>query len=114
MKSEARITLAGTRVVLVLPDGRFADFPWQAAEQIGKALIEKAKTAEELESAHRVARDEAEARLIGLPFGLARTRKVSDEATRILKTDDKLRRYYPDGPKRGVVGTPGVYHKRED
>ena len=110
MKKAAVVRQEGNRVLLFF-EGRMADLPWQAAIQLGRALMAQGRAAEEWEKHEQVARDDAILLRAGLGgmLGLSHNPHVRKEAEQLAVHDRDLRRYMPGGVKSEEhVGTPIV------
>lgn len=97
-------------MVLFLGNGRLLfDVPAEAAHQIWAATTGKAREAEELANAEKVALDAAILHRSGAPFGVAHAPVIRKEAAKLAQHDEKLRRYMKDGIKSAeVVPAPTV------
>lgn len=111
LAKKATVRQDGERVILILGDTA-AEMPWEAAEAIGKALIAKARLAEELAKADAVALDSAillRAGFGNLGIGLAKDSRVRKEAIKLADGDRNLRRYMPGGIKsKEEFGSPTI------
>lgn len=106
--SSLRVLQEGTRVV-VLKDGALAaDLTWEAALEVGKALVSVGKKAEEWAKALEIARDAAILLRAGVPVGLTNHPAIRKEAKHIAETDDALRRYMPGIKSQEMFGTPAI------
>lgn len=104
----ARVRQNGQRVQLVI-DGRVTEMPWQAALDIARALLAKARLAEAEAAADRIIADSALLHRAGAPFGLAPTPRHLRAAVQAAAWDRSLRRYLPGGVRSAaVVGAPAI------
>jgi hypothetical protein len=96
--------------VLVIEDGKaILDLPYPAALDLARALHIKAKAAEELSQADRIAFDQAIILRRGLRFGLTNHPDIQAEAGKEAAWNRDLRRALPGGIKsQEQVGTPAV------
>ena len=96
--------------VLLLADGKlFADMPWQAADDLARALRSVARTAEEWDQAERIALDQALLLRTGAPIGFTDNPRILAEAEKQAAHDRDLRRYLPGGIKsQAAMGRPAV------
>jgi hypothetical protein len=102
------------RTVLVIKNGRaILRIPWDAAEMLGKALIVKAREAEELVEAESIIADQAILTRLGVPVGLTSNRAMQKAAANEAAWNTDLRRYIPPGRAGGIAsqeifGTPAI------
>lgn len=110
---EAVVRQEGTRV-LVMVDGRVVlDLPWQAADQLAKAVRAKARQAEELAKAEDIVMDAAVLLRSGAPFGISSHPKILDEAKKEAAFNTTLRRAMPGGIRSTTqYGLPAVEVKK--
>lgn len=97
--------------VLLLVDGRLvgAPLPWDAALEIGRAIIEKARAAEEIAKVSGVISDQALLLRSGAPFGFTSHPAIQAEAAKEAQSNPKLRRALPGGIKsQEQLGKPTV------
>jgi hypothetical protein len=108
MTSVARVRQEGAEVLLVI-DGHGSVLPWDAAIELGRALMEQGHRAEEIAKATQVIEDQALLTRIGAPFGVAVHPDIVNEAAKEAVNSTKLRRYLPGGVKStSMVHAPGV------
>lgn len=99
----------GEKVLLLSGGILIAEMPWEAADQLARALTAKARQAEELQKAEQIAFDQAVLMRGGFPIGLTRHKAIMSEAIKEAFWNTQLRRYMPDGVKsREAVGTPTI------
>lgn len=109
MISEVTARDGGDVVVVVTPDGKAHELPWQVADELAKALRAQARRVEEREHAERLALDAAIVFRAGAPFGLTSHPKIQAEAVKLALGDRSLRRYMPGGVRsRVMLGAPSV------
>ena len=106
----------GPRVVLIVRAGlseTALEMPWNVADDLVRALREKARDAEELAKAEGIAFDQALLLRTGAPFGFSSREDIQREAAKEAAWNSDLRRYLPGGV-RGTrqMGRPNVYHGR--
>jgi hypothetical protein len=96
--------------VLIIEDGKAILYlPYQAALELARAIYIKAKQAEELAQADRIAFDQAIILRRGLRFGLTNRPDIQDEARKEAAWNTTLRRALPGGIRsQEQVGTPAV------
>lgn len=95
--------------VLLRIGGRTYQMPWEAADQIARALQGKARDAEEQAKAPQIAMDAAILLRAGVPIGLSSDARIRDEAGKLAAWDSELRRYMPGGVKsEEMLGRPSV------
>lgn len=106
--SNARIRQVADRVHLEL-NGKLVDLPWDAALELARGLIAKARLAESHAQAERIIYDSAILLRAGAPVGLAPTRRHLNAAITEAVSHRDLRRWMPGGVRsREAVGTPAV------
>lgn len=99
----------GDMVLIVNRSALAIDMPVATARELWTATAAKAREAEELASAEKVAMDAAILHRSGAPFGVAHAPVIRKEAAKLAQHDDKLRRYMKDGIKSAeVVPAPTV------
>jgi hypothetical protein len=99
----------GDKVLLLSGGLLIAEMPWQAADDLARALTAKARQAEEHVKAERIAFDSAILMRAGVPFSLSNRRDILKEAMKEAAWSTKLRRYMPGGVKsREVFGIPSI------
>lgn len=100
----------GDTVVLILNGKRVCDMPWEAAYQMGKGLIAKARKVEERQKHERVAADNALLLRLGIPLGLTDDKYIIKETKIEAAHNTELRKYIPHVDvgirSKEVVGTP--------
>lgn len=102
------VGMDGPRVLLTI-DGKTESIPWEAADEIARALTVKARQAEEEQKALGIAADNAVLLRVGVPIGLSSRPDILHESAQIAQYDRDLRRYLPGGIKsREVFGTPTI------
>lgn len=110
---EAAVRQEGTRVVVIVDGRAVLDLPWQAAQGMAKAIMAKAKEAEELASAESIAMDSAILLRAGVPLGLTSHPKILDLARKEAVSNRRLRRAMPGGIKsKTQYGRPAVEVKK--
>lgn len=106
--------------VLMAVGGKSYAMPWQKADELARALIIGARSAEEYCKANQIIYDNAILqRSGGLPgVGLSDHPKIKDETVKTALHDRNLRRYLPahknangigDIQTRGAVGAPALH-----
>ena len=109
---EVRVRQEGTRVSLIVDGREVLSGHWRQADELAKALVAKARAAEELEKHEAIAHDHAILMRAGAPFGLTNTPWIRDLAARIAAWDTRLRRFMPGGVRsQEHVGTPTIITK---
>lgn len=109
MLKQITVRQEGPKVLLLSGGILIAEMPWEAADQLAKALLAKARQAEELQKAEQIALDQAVLLRGGFPFGLTRHRAIMSEALKQALWNTQLRRYMPGGVKsQEVFGTPAI------
>jgi len=112
-----KLRLLGVRVdkdrVIILEEGKaILNIPWNMALPLGKALVKRAKTAEEHANALQIIKDQALIQRVGFPIGLTNNPAIQKEAMKEAVNDRDLRRALPGGIKsQSIVGTPTVIKK---
>lgn len=106
----ADIRAEGDRVLLAI-DGRGYAIPWQQAIELGRALIAKAREAEEVASANRIIADQALLTRVGAPFALSNNRLIRGAARTAAQWDSALRRAIKATPRREHVGVPTIHQE---
>jgi hypothetical protein len=96
--------------VLLIHNGRLLmnPLPWEAALEIAKAIMAKAKQAEEWAKRETIATDQAILQRAGANFGITSNPVILKEAIHRSQHDRDLRRYMPSIESKGVVGSPTV------
>lgn len=107
--SSARVSLDGVVVVLTI-DGRSVTLPWEAAVQLGTALLAKGRLAEEVVKAEQITFDQALLLRSGAtPVGLTSHPKIIADAEREAAWNSKLRRSLPGGVRsESKLGIPSI------
>lgn len=107
--TDVQIKQDGLDVVIVHKE-RAIVMPYQAALEVAKAIIFKAKKCEEIALALKIAKDEAILIRAGIPIGLTNHPDIKKEAMQMAQHDSKLRRFMPlKGVQTGEhVGTPSL------
>lgn len=109
MLKQITVRQEGDRVLLLSGGILIAEMPWQAADQLARALTAKARQVEELQKAEAIAFDQAILMRAGVPFGLTNHRAILREAAKEAAWNTKLRRYMPGGVKsQEMFGTPAI------
>ncbi len=95
-------------------DGRTLRMPWSAALDVGKAIIRKARDAEEIAKAEDIIFDQALLIRTGAPLGFSDHPGIQAEAAKEAAWNSDLRRYLPGGVKSAEqFGRPNVTHERK-
>jgi hypothetical protein len=103
-----RVRREGARV-LVIEDGQaILDLPWQAADDLARALTVQARRAEEEARAEQIVGDQALLIRAGAPFGLTNRPDLLAEAAKEAAWNSRLRRYLPGVPSGEQWGTPTI------
>lgn len=106
--SRARIRQVADRVHLEL-DGKLVDLPWDAALELARGILAKARLAESHARADGIIYDSAILLRAGSPFGLAPTRRHLNAAIAEAVSHRDLRRWMPGGVRsQEAVGAPAV------
>ena len=113
-----RIGQDGPNVIITI-DGRALEMPWNAALDVGKALIKKARAAEEIAKAEGIIFDQALLIRTGAPLGFTDNPDIQKEAAKEAAHNSDLRRFLPGGvhersQERGQMGSPTVYRGRPE
>jgi hypothetical protein len=106
-----RITVRqeGAQVLLLSGGVLLGALPWQAADDLARALRAKARVAETSSKAAQVAQDDAVLLRAGFPMGLSSNAKIRAESEKLAAWDRKLRNYMPGGIKSTVhFGAPSI------
>jgi len=99
----------GDRVLVFKNGVLIADMPWQAADQLWKAIRAKTKAAEEHASAEQIIADQSLLIRAGAPFGLTNHPLILSEATKEAAWNRDLRRHLPGGIKSTeILGLPRI------
>lgn len=113
MNTIVRVRQEGASVLLII-DERATEMPWDAAIELGRALIAKGHLAEEIAKHEQVIEDQAILTRAGIPIGLAVDERVVQEAAKEAAWSTKLRRWIPGGVKsRQMVWGPTVRRQRK-
>ena len=97
----------GTRVLVLKGGCLLADMPYEAALDVGRALIAQARKAEELAKVQQIIGDQAIILRAGFPVGLTNHPDIQAEAAKEAAWNTRLRRYMPGGVRsQEAVGTP--------
>ncbi len=108
-----RVHQDGPYVDLVI-DGRSLRMPWNVALDLGKALIRKARDAEEIAKAESIIFDSALLIRTGAPLGFSDNPIIQKEAAKEAAWNGDLRKYLPGGVKSTEqFGKPSVHHERK-
>lgn len=99
--------------VIVLEEGKAVlNMPWEMALSVGKALVKRAKVAEERANALQVIKDQALLIRAGAPVGLTSNPEIQKEAVKEATHSRELRRALPGGIRsQSVVGAPTIIKK---
>jgi hypothetical protein len=109
LASAVTIRQEGGQVLLIVAGRAVLEIPWRKADAVARAIVAKARAAEEHEKAMGIARDQAILLRAGVPLGLTSNPKIQDEAAKIAAWDRDLRRYMPGGVKsEEQLGTPAI------
>ena len=97
----------GTSVLLLHNGTLVASLPWQAALEVGKALLLACKQAEAYANIDQLIHDQALIQRLGLPVGLTNDPKIQTEALKEAQWGN-MRRYVPSTSIASgeAVGTP--------
>ena len=110
---QVRIHQDGPYVDLVI-DGRSLRMPWNVALDLGKALIRKARDAEEIAKAESIIFDSALLIRTGAPLGFSDNPDIQAEAAKEAVNNSALRRYLPGSVKATEqFGKPSVHQERK-
>lgn len=83
--------------VLLIADGKLVSImPWDAAQEVAKAMLSQAKKAEEIAKADSIIMDNAILLRAGVPIGLSSHPKIRDETKKEAVHNRDLRRYMPN------------------
>jgi len=108
MNRVVRVRQEGTNVLLII-DGVATEMPWEAALELGRALLHQGHRAEEIAKHEQVIEDQALLTRIGAPFGVAVDRRIQQEAAKEAVNNTRLRRLLPGGVKATeFVGAPSI------
>lgn len=103
-----RIGQDGPNVIITI-DGRAIEMPWNAALDVGKALIKKARAAEEIAKSEGLIFDQALLIRTGAPLGFSSHPDIQSEAAKEAAHNPQLRKYLPGGVKATEqFGSPNV------
>lgn len=94
---QAQVHQEGTRVQVAVNGSLALDLPWDSALEIGKAIIVKARQAEELAKVAAIVSDQALLMRAGLPIGLTARPDMMKEAAKEAAWGRELRRAIPFG-----------------
>lgn len=109
LPKQATVRREGSRVLLFAGDQLVLELPWQAADELARAISGKSRRAEEHAKAEAIARDQAILMRAGARVGLSSDPKIQDEAGKLAAWDSDLRRYMPGGVRtQEVLGEPAV------
>lgn len=104
---DVRIRHEGTKVLVAVNGDSFMELEPHVAEQIGRAMIQVAKRADEVLQAERIAHDSAILMRAGAPFSLSSHPRILDAARVEAAWNPELRRQMSGGVKsREVFGLP--------
>lgn len=109
---QIRVGRDGNRIKVISKGRLILDVPHEAALEIGRAIIGKAKEAEELANPRQIIMDQAILFRSGFPLGLTNNRDIMSESIKTAMHDRDLRRFMPGGVRsQAVVGTPSLIQK---
>jgi predicted ATPase len=95
--------------VIVIFEGKAAVMPWEAADELARAITQKARQAEEVAKAEHIALDQALLLRAGATIGLSNNRWIRRLAGIEAAHNPMLRRFMPGGVKsQEMFGTPTV------
>lgn len=105
-----RIRQEGPSVHIIV-DGKLAiDAPWNAAIDIARELMQRARLAEECAKANDIIFDQAILARTGAAFGLSDNKDIQHEAMKEASHNPILRRHIPGGiQSQEAVGVPVIY-----
>lgn len=99
----------GERVIVIENGRTILDLPYDAAQQLARALMTKALKAEEIAKAAGIVEDSAILMRSGAPFSLTDHPVLLDQARVEAAWNTKLRKAMPGGVKsRAVLGLPKI------
>ena len=105
-----RIHQEGPEVLLII-DGRALKMPWNVALDVGKAIIKKARSAEEIAKAESIIFDQALLIRTGAPLGFTDNPDIQAEAAKEAAHNPQLRKYLRGGVKATEqFGSPTICH----
>lgn len=103
----------GDKVIVSFNQRMYLVLGHQAAAEVGKALIQCAKRAEEHAQAAQIIADSAILMRAGVPFSLSNNPKILAEAAKEAAWNRTLRRFMPGGVlSEEVVGTPTLIKEK--
>lgn len=116
-KNDVSIRHDNGQVVFVLNGDRGLRMPWEKAEEIARALIRKAREAEEYCKANQIIADNALMQRAGVNIGLSSHPLIKAETVKESLYNRTLRRALsgkkaagiPSIQSRGVVGAPTIF-----
>lgn len=109
---QIRVGRDGDRIKVISKGCLILDVPYEAALEIGRAIIGKAKEAEEFANPYKIIMDQAILFRTGFPLGLTNNRDIMSESIKTAMHDRDLRRFIPGGVRsKEVVGTPSLIQK---
>lgn len=116
--SKVNIRQDGLDVVLLSDGRRVLEVPWDAALQLGHAVIVQARRIEERLRAENIAFDQAILMRSGMPFGLTSNPMIIDMAKKEAAHNSLLRKNVPKAggvESQEAVGAPKIIrHRRRD
>lgn len=97
--------------VVLKSDNKVIPIPWNAALEVAREMIIKARKIEETVKANQITADQALLIRLGVPLGLTNNPDIKKEAFKDAQYDPKLRKYITGARVKGipsgeVVGTP--------
>lgn len=107
-----RIHQEGPEIHLII-DGRALRMPWNVALDLSRALMKKARAAEEIAKVEGLIFDQALLIRTGAPLGFTDNPDIQKEAAKEAGWNSRLRRFIPGGVKATEqFGKPNVYRER--
>jgi hypothetical protein len=109
------VEVEGPRVLLLVDEKLVADFPWNAAVEIGKGILMGARKAEEYAKANQIITDQALLMRSGIKLGLTSNRSMLREAQKEAENSEELRKAIPSSekgiPSEEIIGVPMLIQK---
>jgi len=100
----------GDRIYIAEDNQRVLAMPWGMAIEVARALLAKAREAEEHEQAQAVALDQALLIRAGARIGLTSNPEILKQAAKEAAWNSDLRRYLPGGIRsHEIVGRPIIH-----
>lgn len=100
---EFTVRQEGDRVLLIYNGRLVASMPWQAAENLGKALRVQARRAEEIAERERIVMDQAIVTRLGVPIGFTSNPHLLKTAANEAAWNSDLRRYIRGNRAKGIA-----------